>query len=532
MKRLIIATILLVAATVLVTVVYFRHLNTTSKHANLAMRTIPNDASFIFEFGNENDFYDIFSGNKLFVNLLGEDKLDELTALRKVLLQNPLLKRYFTGQDIYLSLHPQKNNSIDFLLTASVSEDFHEDILEQVAKQPKNGMVITAVNNIAGKSGYEVYLSELKKRFYLINKDDRTLCGSFSKDVIEDCARYDYRKEKESFVLLPDKQRSNSLANLYVNYRALTPLVEQLFQNKNYDIFRSIRQFPAFGALSLNFRSDALLFNGMTQAEAGGPPNYFDAFSDQQPVQVHLKELFPATTAYFTSFAVSNPVKFESHLADVITRSSFYDEKTKILTKVKIETGIRILKEFSHLLGNEFAIVTTHYHEKIGIVQINDGLKLLTFLTNISKMTSDNSGQFNYEKLPQILLGEPFSLFKRPYFKVIDNYLILANSESELISYYDTYTNRKFLSKTEGYNDFNNLVAERCNVALFIHIKNATQLFKQDMKPAFHNDLNRSEPGWKNFYGASWQFSAADKNFYTNFCMRLLTDTTSANTSF
>jgi hypothetical protein len=115
---------------------------------------------------------------------------------------------------------------------------------------------------------------------------------------------------------------------------------------------------------------------------------------------------------------------------------------------------------------------------------------------------------------------------------VIDNYLILANSELELNSYYDTYTNRKFLPKTDGYNDFNNLVAERCNIAFFIYIKNATELFKQDMKPAFRNDISKSDPGWKNFYGASWQFSAADKNFYTNFCMRLHTDTTSANTPF
>jgi hypothetical protein len=531
MKRLIIATVLLIAATIAVTMLYFRHLDVSGKHANLAMRTIPNDASVIFEFSNDKDFYDIFSGNTLFENVIGQDKQDELIALRKVILQNPLLQKYFTGQEVFVSLHPQKNNTIDFLITTSVSQEFREDILEQVAKQSKNGMVVTAIT-IAGKPGYEVYLSNIKKRFYLINQDDLTLSGSFSKEVIEDCANYDYHKEKESFVLLPDQQRSTSLANLYVNYQALTPFVEQLFQNKNYDVFRSLRQFPANAALSLNFRSDALLFNGISQVQSGQSANYFNLFSEQKPVPVHLKELFPSTTAYFTSFAVSDPRKFESDLADLEAKSNFYDEKTKILAKVRKETGIRILKEFSHVLGNEFAIVATHYHEKIGIIQITDGVKLLAFLTNIGKMTSDNSGQLSYEKLPQILLGEPFSIFKRPYFRVIDNYLILANTESELGSYNDTYTNRKFLSKTDGYNDFNNLLSERCNVACFIQFKNAIQLFKQDMKSSFYKDLSKEDPGWKNFYGASWQFSAADRNFYTNFCLRLNTDTTSEKTSF
>jgi len=531
MKRLIIATVLLVAATALVTVVYFRHLNISGKHANLALRTIPNDAYLIFEFNNDKDFYDIFATDKLFPNVLGEDKEEELVALRKLFLQNQLLQKYFAYQDIFVSFHPQKDNTIDFLLTASVTQEFGEEVLDQLAKQQKNGMVVTPIN-LGGKTVYEVYLSTIKKRFYLVNKEDHTLSGSFSKELIENCAKYDYRKEKESFVLLPDQQRSTSLANLYVNYQAFNPLAEQLFQNKNFDIFRSFRQFPAFAALSLNFRTDALLFNGLSQPETRGADNYLDLFSDQQPVLNRLKEIYPSTTAWFTNFAVSDPSKFESRLADLQSKSNFYDEKTQILAKVKKETGVRILKEFSHLLGNEFAIVTTHYHEKIGIIQITDGLRLLPFLTNISKMNSDNSGQFSYEKLPQIFLGEPFSLFKRPYFRLIDNYLILANSASELASYNDMYTNRKFLPKTDGYNDFNNLVAERCNIAFFIQFKNALQLFKQTMKPTVYQDVSKSDPGWKNFYGASWQLSAADKNYYTNFCMRLNSDTSTTKTPF
>jgi len=531
MRRLIIATVLLLAATVLVTVVYFRHLNTTSQHANLVMRTIPNDASLIFEFNNEKEFYDIFTGNNLFKNILGEEKQQELNALRTLLLQNPLTAKYFSGQNIFISLHPQKGNSIDFLLTTSVSIEFQDNILEQLAKQPKSGMLITAID-IGGKPGYVIYLNDLKKRFYLINKDDHSLSGSFSKDIITNCANYDYRREKESFVLLPDQQRSNSLANLYINYQALTPLVEQLFLNKNYDIFRNFRQFPAFVALSLNFKSDALVFNGSSLVQNNQRDSYVELFSGQQPIVNKLKEIFPSTTAYCTNFAVSDPAKFESDLSEWQSKGDFNAEKNKILKKIKTETGISIQKEFSHLLGSEFATVTTHYHEKIAIVQVSDGSKLLAMLTNVSKMNGDNTGQFNYEKLPQILLGEAFSIFKRPYFKVIDNYLILTNSTSELISYNDSYANRKFLVRTEGYNEFNNLTAERCNIFFFIQFKNALQLFRQDMKSVFYESFNALNPGWKNFYGASWQLSSTDKSFYTDFCIRLNSDSTALKNNF
>ena len=521
----------MLTATVLVTVVYFRHLSNTTQHTSLVMRTIPNDASLIFEFNNDKEFYDIFAGDKLFSNFLGDDKRDELASLRKNLLQNPLMAKYFSGQNLFISLHPQKGNSIDFLLTASVSKEFQSDLLEQLSKQPKNGMLIHTID-IEGQPGYVIYLNDLKKRFYLINRDDHSLSASFSKDIIGNCAKYDYRKEKESFVLLSDRLQSNSLANLYVNYTALTPLFEQLFVNKNTDIFKNFRQFPAFGALTLNYKSDAIMFNGSSQLQSNQDGGYMGLFSNQKPVTNHLKEIFPSTTAYSTSFAVSDPAKFESDLTELQSKSDFNKDRKTILNKIRTETGIPIQKEFSRSLANEFAIVTTHYHEKIGIVQVKDGSKLLAVLTNISKMNSDNTGQFNYEKLPQVLLGDAFYIFKRPYFKVIDNYLVLTNTPSELASYNDSYTNRKFLPKTDGYNEFNNLLAEMCNVSFFIQFKNALQLFKQDMKPSFYDDFNSSEPGWKNFYGASWQFSSSDKNFYTNFCMRLNSDTTAQKSPF
>jgi hypothetical protein len=238
MKRLLIATLLLLTATVLVTVVYFRHLNTVARHTSLVMRAIPDDASLVFEFNNDKEFYDIFLGSKLFVNILGAEKQGELEVLRKRIIQNPLLSTYLAGQSVFVSLHPQTGTTVDFLLTMSVSKEFQADLLDALYRQRNNGLLIHTID-IEGKQGYVIYLSDLKKRFYLINKDEHTLSGSFSKEVIEACAKYDYRRSKQSFVLLPDQQRSSSLANLYVNYNELTSLTEQLFAIKNPDIFKT-----------------------------------------------------------------------------------------------------------------------------------------------------------------------------------------------------------------------------------------------------------------------------------------------------
>ncbi|HTD97692.1 MAG TPA: hypothetical protein VK668_00320 [Mucilaginibacter sp.] len=531
MRRLIFATIILLIATVLVTVVYFKNLNTTTQHISNVLRNIPNDASLIFEFNNEQSFYDIFTDNKLFTTIAGEEKMAELAELRKLLLLNPLIASHLGGQNLFISLHPQKGSEIDFLLTTSVLKAFQPELLDQLSKQPKSGLVINTIN-LGGRQGYTIYLNQLKKRFYLIDKDDHTLSASFSKELIEACAKYDYKKSKQAFVLMPDRQSSNSLANLYVNYAALSPFFEQLFINKNTDIFKNFRQLPALAALSLNYKTDALMFNGTTQIENGQADSYLGLFSNQQPVINHLKAIFPATTAYSTNFAISNAQGFESDLASWQTKSNFKVEKSSILSKIKAETGIDLKTEFTRLLGNEFAVITTRYREKIAIIQVKDGSKLKTLMINISKMNTDNTGQFNYDKVPQLLLGDAFTVFKRPYFKVMDNYLVLTNSTSELASYDDSYANRKFLSKMDGYSHFDELLAERSNVSFIIQFKNAQQLFKQDMKPAFYSAFENMTPGWKNFYAASWQFTSSEKNYYTNFCIQLSNDTTTVKNTF
>ncbi|HVS90913.1 MAG TPA: hypothetical protein VHE59_02700 [Mucilaginibacter sp.] len=529
MKRLILATILLFIATILVTVFYFRNLNTTTQHTSEVLRTIPNDAAVVFEFNNDKDFYDIFAGNQSFKALLGQYKIDELAAVRRDLVLNPLLAKYFTGQNIYLSLHPQKGNDIDFLLTAAISKDFQPAVIGQLAKRPKNGMLVNE-NIIGGKLVYVIYLGDLKRRFYLISKDEGSLAGSFSKEIIEDYANYDYRKEKQAFVLLPDQQSTNSLANLYVNYEALSPLFAQLF--KNTDILRSFRQLPAFAALSLNYRSDAIMFNGFSKIPEGSGDGYLALFRNQQPIANRIRSVFPSTTAYSTSFAISDPSKFQKDLFDWQTRNNYASERNEMLKKVRSGTGISLEAQFKPLLGNEFAVVTTRYREKIGIIQVTDGARAFTLMANISRMINNDSGQLNYDKLPQVLLGDAFGIFKRPYFKVMDNYLVLTNSLSELNSYTDSYVNRKFLNKTEGYDRFNDLMTEKSNISFMIQFRNSAPLFKQDMKPAFYETFKNVDPGWKNFYGACWQFSSSEKSYYTNFGMRLSNDTTSSADNF
>ena len=95
MKKLVIATILLLSATIYITVVYFKNLNPPGSNTSRLMATIPDDAAVIFSFNNEKSFYDIFNGNTLLTAISGKENIADIDTVRNLLLSNSLFEKYF-----------------------------------------------------------------------------------------------------------------------------------------------------------------------------------------------------------------------------------------------------------------------------------------------------------------------------------------------------------------------------------------------------------------------------------------------------
>lgn len=500
------------------TIKYFKSLNSSGVHAGNIMRTIPDSAVAVFEFSNDKGFYEIFTDNTLLGSLIGEQAISELDTVRQTLFGNAALRQFFEGSNVFLSLHPNTGSEPQLLLTAAAGKDFEISIIDALAKQKKTGMLITSFT-MNEKRGFVIYLASLKKRFYLLNTEENIYSASFSKELIAQVASPQNDKETSAFLLLPDQQNSNSLANLYINYSQLSPLFDKLFKTKNNDIFKNFRLLPASAALNLNYKADALMFNGYTKADANKPTSYLNLFIAQAPVENQLKEIFPSTTAYAINMAASDPEKFMHDLSTFQDKAGLKTDRDTLMKRVKAETGINLKSELTKLLGKEFAVVTTRYREKFALITVKDGSKLRPFMVNISTMINDDTGELNYNKLPYFLFGDAFNMFRRPYFRIFDNYLVLANSVKELDSFADSYLNRKFMSKTDSYQRFDNLMAERSNVTFYINFKNARMILKNDLKDNVFDAYENNKLSLQDFQSASYQLTATDGNFYTNFCM-------------
>jgi hypothetical protein len=515
MKRLIILTTLLLVAIAVITVAYFKKLNPPGTRTSQVIGTIPTTAALIFEFNNDDSFYEIYDSSTLFTAVVGQPQLQDLHQLQESVLRNPTISRTFAEQNIYVSVHPQ-TNGLELLYTLPASQP----IAEQTLTALHDTSFTIGSFTLAGKPGFTIHLTRTGREFYLLNKGHNIYEGSFSKTLLAQAAAYAPTQNAVPFKLLSDQQSANSLANLYVNNTQLKPLLSQLFRDEKPDFLKVLSMMPATAALSLNYKSDALMFSGYTSLNANGVISYLSLFRNFHPVNNNLKNIFPLTTAYSNCFGVDSTAKFIKKLDDWEQKAGLQSDKAALFRKVKQETGVQFNQEFNKQLGHEFAVLTTRFDEKIAIIELKNGTALRPFLSNISTMTDAETGQLNYSRIPYFLLGDAFSLFRRPYFIILDNYLILTNTPREISNYKDNYLNARFLSHSNDFNDFNNLLSRQSNVAFYINFKNAGYVFKHHLTPQAYQ-LYQQHPGLSSFYGTSYQLSASENEFYTNFCMKI-----------
>ncbi|RYZ95163.1 MAG: hypothetical protein EOP47_26350, partial [Sphingobacteriaceae bacterium] len=188
MKRLVIITGILVIAVGYITYAYFKNLSPPGQHTDQIIRNIPDSAAFVFEFTNDEGFYDIFKENKLLTTVAGKKALADLEILRTSLVKKTQLNGSFGGQNVFLSVHPSAKEGADILLTIAAKKGFEIATFDKLATK-KGDLLITPLN-FSGKKGYTVFIRSLNKRFFIINKGKNIFSGSFSRSLIEQSAKH------------------------------------------------------------------------------------------------------------------------------------------------------------------------------------------------------------------------------------------------------------------------------------------------------------------------------------------------------
>ncbi|WP_207533946.1 DUF3352 domain-containing protein [Desertivirga arenae] len=513
MRKTIALSIVLIIAIIAMAIKYFSALSVHSNNVSKALKNIPADAAFILNFNNDQSFYEIFKDFELFDAIVGEQRSDEINQLQQALLRQPDFDEAIADENIFISIHPNKTNSVDFLYSINLNEGLTLSEIEEALG--RNRDISSEKNSETGI--YTISIKSLKKPFFM-HIEAGVATGSFSQELLNRSIKKGITRIDSKFVEEIDyavTHNQNSPVNIFINHNRSGDFIGQYTQNVPNGALTLITRVKGTSSLSMNYKSDALMFNGISKIDST-TPTYLGLFLNQQPVKNNLKQVMPKNLSYFICFGISNYNEFEEKLHHFFERRKELSKLRQQLTSVQEKTGVDLDKELKPFLADEFAVLETEGRERLAIVKVKNGREVKLTLEQISEMRDDMIGRLNHSNLFYYYLGDPLKQFSRPYFAIVDNYLVLANSTSVITNYINTYGSEKLLVNTPEFAEHNQFIANQSNIFYFINNKNAQRLIRNSLRPQYSEAFKSGSYGLKDFYGLSYQWSSDDGHFFTN----------------
>lgn len=504
MKKIVILTSALFLGVAFMAYLYFSKLGIDNDAKDLALQSATNNAALVFSFQNDKGFYDIIEGQQLIQQVLGKDKMNLLKQLKTSIIDDNLLNRYLKDQQIYISVLPDSNKTLNFLITVQIQRDNDIKKFYQQLKFKK------AISENA-KDLYTVKLNDSLSVYLGIH--NQVLTASTSLKLINDANVRLTENPFTEYIKENNRQIKNVLSHVYINFNQAPLLLKNIIAGNINGEIALFNQQNSFAVLNYNFSKEKILFNGSTELK--DQHNYLELFENTTPQNTSIQNILPDNTANYVLYAYDDYGKW-------LKKLNSWQEQTKIL--LKTNATIKKVKDdyrtdlnliFTTYTKNQFILFQLSTSEKLGAISLSNGEKVKQLLLDVSADYNEDIKVFKSADILYSYFGEPFKKFSRPYYTIVDNNLVVANNASTLQSFLNNYKNNRLLIQTPQYLDAMNQISTTSNISYYINTKNSTDIFRHNIQQNFYKHL-RADSGLKSFDTFCYQMSADKNKFITN----------------
>jgi hypothetical protein len=298
----------------------------------------------------------------------------------------------------------------------------------------------------------------------------------------------------------------------------VTDLLNNFSSKKNPQESFYLKNIKATAALNLNYKNNAFMFSGVTMPDVKAQ-NYFNLFLTQQPGKNTLINIMPYDVSNYSFYYVSNYQKFNTDLRELHNYKKEWSKLEKQLNYITSKHAINLDKELIPVLGKEFGSFQLASGDKLGVVKSSNTNRLSFLLSTISSTVTEDIRHLDDSYLMQTYFGDALKEFKRPYYAIIENHLIVANNTSALTRFLNNYSKQNFLSRTDKNLNFQQYLSNQGNIFYFIHNSNSKAVIRSFLSKPAYQDYRSKNFNWTDIYGFAIQFSADKDKYFTNLYM-------------
>ncbi len=436
------------------------------------LHLIPSGAMFVLETNEPFKVWRQVNKTTVWNSLQKDEEWAELgkkvEALNQSLTDYEKIIDVIGKRSIYISAHPYRKSDHDYLVIVDtdgiIAFQKWVNALGNTTKRPyKDATIFEMLDNSSKDTFYYTFI-------------DGFLVGSYTYSLVE--ASISERQEPElsrSFEFLDVKKEAlgNGLLRLYVNYQASYPYLTKTQGKEIMDPIVANLPFY-FSGLYFNIEKESLFLEGKTNY-IDSLHTYFTIFPESGEGSFESPKVLPARTAALYSFGFDSFADFYKSLEDKLKSPSEYGKDyDKYKKRIEGFLDIDLEKDFVDWLGDEMVIAQLESRQKVPTPQVAFILKAkssklakkkMDYLTRqIKRKTPVKFKLINYKGYSinfmsvkgffKLILGKLFDRFDKPYYTIIDEYVIFANEPQVLRRFIDDYIDENTLAKQIPFQNF------------------------------------------------------------------------------
>jgi len=353
--------------------------------------------------------------------------------------------------------------------------------------------------------------------------------ASFKPNLVEDAIRSLINKTSlftdEKFKKVEHTSGTFANWNFLINYQNKNSLKFLGFNVQ--ELTKSEVTWSGWTALDATVHPDLILLNGFSQT---GRESYLSLFEKQKSQDIDAIEIIPDDVSLFFHFGISNYKTYSdakrAYFKTVGKEKAYQDKVDELKEKFHID----IETEFDQWVSNEFGIMFLSddlidpIDSKVAFFRLSDIRRTQAVLENMSSLEGDE----NKYDIPRIdvedFLGDfesvLFSNLNRPFYIILDKYLLISSHYSLLKKVRNQYLHANTLKKSEMYASFAGNLSDQSNVFIYIHLEKGKIIYKDILNEKSLSFVNDNPEFLDKFEQVGIQFKDGKRDmFYQHMAM-------------
>jgi hypothetical protein len=505
--------------------------NTPGKKLSKAIEAIPDNAGIIFETKDIGEFIESLKANKVLLDEAEKSEslkqlINEFNYAAELYETNKNFRKLLNGREFIISVHQTQQYEASKLFVSPMTKNDYNKLQKIFTRlYPKAN--ITEIKKYDATI-VKFTIPENTDYSFLISHYNDIFLMSFNNVLMQKSLRAlkstASMQKNEDFIEM-SRLTGKTGHRIFINYENLPNVISKHLHNKTNTI-DFIKNFAGITGLEIDINNNEIQLDGYTTAK--NKNKYLNIFNKQKPGENNLLKRLPYYTSSFIIMNIGNGKdfknKYEIHLSDfnklkIYRRdlNNWYDNN---------QQGEKT--DFFECISGELALVSLaksadQDNMQLIFTQISDRKKCKDFLkanalSNDTSAYTITAGNKQFEAFPfnnnqffSLAFGEVFTAANPKAAAMSDDYLIFAESGSELQSFLDDYVKKSPISE----NDFSRSFNRESNIFIYTDIYKSFPVYEKYLNEHGKEQISADKNFWRKISGPGIQFLADSDPIYT-----------------